>query len=950
MAVAASVPLVGNALGAEFTWTNLAGGTQAWDDPANWGGAGFPSAIDDKADLSVNLASSLTANIPAAGVTVATLSLGGTGAAVTSTIAGGTLSFDISTAPAIIRSGGVAGAINIISAPIVLNDNLDIDATSTNSLTLAGAINAIGAARTITNRMVGGPQLIFSGTINLFDATDPTIARDMGLGGVAGATNIYNASFVSSTGGTGGPNFSGEIANNGALYTTHYLKQASPSLGAAYITRGTVVVGDDLAFGTAVISMNAGHRTHLQSDNPARTLSNNISITNGFTVDGNNSLTLNGWIIQQNNRAMVNNLAPGSTLTLTGAGNGVSIYIFEAGDPGTRTFIIDGRGNTVIHGQIKNDDGPDNTGAYNLTKRGSGTLTLTNTTSTWAGQTNVNGGLLVFAAANTWGNTSAINVNANGGVWYAPGSADAGFATFIGKIAPTSAGALAIPASEAATNFDFSSSGPLANVASLSIGAQGAVSYSGTVTPGANGYFWGGMTGTLTLNGNDRMTGANKVTYRNGGKVIVTGLHSYTGITTIAGANLATGENRADRRDSDRSSDTENIFTSTVLEISNIADGGLPSALGASTSDAANLVFTGGTLRYVGAGGSSDRLFSIGTFGATIDSSGSGPLSFSNNGGIVAFGNGNRSLTLTGSNAGDNTLAATLADAGSGSLLSVVKTGPGKWILSGANTYTGGTTVNAGTLAATRLANGTITVNAGAVAQITAKGTANSPAGTSRTASLNLAATARLDLNNNSLILDGGNLATTTAQLKTALENGGNFDWLGPGIGSTQANVQNTTAGSFLYGLGVVLNDLAQVGGSGPIYTDFAGVSGLVGTEVLVKFTYFGDADLSGSIDATDYSLIDNGYVNTLSGWINGDFDYSGVIDATDYALIDNAYVNQAGPLAEALIAEHTKLFGGEYLAALRAVQSGVVPEPATAGVLVLGATAMLPRRRRAGR
>ncbi|WP_428938889.1 dockerin type I repeat-containing protein [Fontivita pretiosa] len=193
-----------------------------------------------------------------------------------------------------------------------------------------------------------------------------------------------------------------------------------------------------------------------------------------------------------------------------------------------------------------------------------------------------------------------------------------------------------------------------------------------------------------------------------------------------------------------------------------------------------------------------------------------------------------------------------------------------------------------------------------------------------------------------------GNLATVTAQIKTALENGGNFDWQGPGIGSTRAFQQNQTAGSFLYGLGVVLNDLAQVGGSGPIYTTFNGQS-VASDDVLVKFTYFGDADLSGSIDATDYSLIDNGYVNTLSGWINGDFDYSGTIDATDYALIDNAYVNQAGPLAEALIAEHTRMFGGEYLAALRAIQSGVIPEPASLSLLALGAWSLKRCRRTVG-
>ncbi|WP_428938187.1 hypothetical protein [Fontivita pretiosa] len=123
-------------------------------------------------------------------------------------------------------------------------------------------------------------------------------------------------------------------------------------------------------------------------------------------------------------------------------------------------------------------------------------------------------------------------------------------------------------------------------------------------------------------------------------------------------------------------------------------------------------------------------------------------------------------------------------------------------------------------------------------------------------------------------------------------------------------------------------NTDAQFGGPGdPFYTSFAGET-VSGNEVLVKFTYFGDADLTGVIDATDYSLIDNGYVNRLTGWINGDFDYSGVIDATDYALIDNAYINQGGPLAESTVAYHSRMFGTEYTVALRAIQAGVIPEP----------------------
>ncbi|WP_428937290.1 aspartyl protease family protein [Fontivita pretiosa] len=237
-----------------------------------------------------------------------------------------------------------------------------------------------------------------------------------------------------------------------------------------------------------------------------------------------------------------------------------------------------------------------------------------------------------------------------------------------------------------------------------------------------------------------------------------------------------------------------------------------------------------------------------------------------------------------------------------------------------------------GMLEMTRVRSAGLNIEDGTV-RILSNGSAT---GTSRVGTLMIeetaGTTARLDLGDNDLVVDNASLSVITASIKSGLENGGAFDWQGTGIISSRASADNATAGSFLYGLGVLRNDLSQVGGSGPIYTQFSGQS-LAGNEVLVKYTYFGDADLSGSIDATDYSLIDNGYVNSLSGWINGDFDYSGVIDATDYALIDNAYVNQAGPLAAALIAEHARMFGGEYLSALNAIRAGVIPEPGAAAI-----------------
>jgi hypothetical protein len=125
-----------------------------------------------------------------------------------------------------------------------------------------------------------------------------------------------------------------------------------------------------------------------------------------------------------------------------------------------------------------------------------------------------------------------------------------------------------------------------------------------------------------------------------------------------------------------------------------------------------------------------------------------------------------------------------------------------------------------------------------------------------------------------------------------------------------------------------------------------------------VKYTWFGDADLSGSVDGTDYGLIDAGFLSngSLTGWFNGDFDYSGTIDGTDYGLIDGAFLTQDGstlgtPAADALLAQREVQFGQDYVAALvAAVEAGdptLVPEPASLGLLGLGALGLLGRRQR---
>jgi fibronectin-binding autotransporter adhesin len=116
-----------------------------------------------------------------------------------------------------------------------------------------------------------------------------------------------------------------------------------------------------------------------------------------------------------------------------------------------------------------------------------------------------------------------------------------------------------------------------------------------------------------------------------------------------------------------------------------------PGSLGGSTAAPSNLVINGGTLKYLGSGITTDRLFTMGSSGATLDASGAGRISFTNPNDL-AFLNPNEAstLTLSGTNSGLNTLAAMIGDNGTGAT-TVAKSGSGTWVLAGTcNTFSGG--------------------------------------------------------------------------------------------------------------------------------------------------------------------------------------------------------------------------------------------------------------------
>ena len=65
-------------------------------------------------------------------------------------------------------------------------------------------------------------------------------------------------------------------------------------------------------------------------------------------------------------------------------------------------------------------------------------------------------------------------------------------------------------------------------------------------------------------------------------------------------------------------------------------------------------------------------------------------------------------------------------------------------------------------------------------------------------------------------------------------------------------------------------------------------------TAVLVKYTYYGDADFSGLVTFDDYARIDAGFSGSHTGWLNGDFDGSGSCELRRL-LVDRSRVQHAG-------------------------------------------------------
>ena len=258
--------------------------------------------------------------------------------------------------------------------------------------------------------------------------------------------------------------------------------------------------------------------------------------------------------------------------------------------------------------------------------------------------------------------------------------------------------------------------------------------------------------------------------------------NTYTGVTTISGG---------------------------VLSVATIGNGGVAGNLGAATSAAANLVLNNGTLRYTGANASTNRAFTI-TTGAT------GTFDITTN-----------NLTISGASA--STTGA------------LTKTGAGTLTLSGANTYTGVTTISNGTLSA-----GNIVVSSGnshlgnaASAVVLGDGT--------NTGTLSYTGSAANFLRGLTVTSGGGggNLTNNTGNL-LQMSTGGTA----VGSGSTMT-FRATGAG------GITVNSSSVISGDGNVAVNSSG-AGVV--------TFSGDNLYTGTTGITAGTLRINGNQTSATG------------------------------------------------------------------------------------
>ncbi len=709
----------------------------------------------------------------------------------------------------------------------------------------------------------------------------------------------------------------------------------------------------------------------------------------GHSVNINAGTLLLGQLVSGAGAGKATTTTGGTTIFDTGTFNVANVLMcVTAGD---NTVSLDGVGGTLQVGSSANSSGILNVGtSFVIGDDTGGTAAGAKGTLTIKGGTaNVNADIIDKSTAGT----STTTLTLSGGTLNMMGHA----------IGTTAAGTGGTRHLSTVTLPTLGSSATLANLGGDGINGAGlTMNGTGVLILEGNNNFTSSTTvsaGTLQVGQSGDATPPTQalqaaVRVAAAGNLAFGSSQSFTNSSTITGAGGITQNGTGTTTLTGNNSNTgPTTLVAGALNVNTLPNGSTNGPIGASSNSAGNVVFSGGALRYSGAGTTTDRLFSIAATGGSLDASGSGALVMGNTGANVSADPAPRAATdgtntkITLANVNDLVVGMTVSgtNIAAGTTITVISKIASTITLSAAPdcrrrryaqlrhrartfTLTGTGTANntlAGTLSdsagggalslaksgagkwlltATNTYSGGTTVSGGTlVPSLNALGsgglaisgstsTVAIPAGQAtalRLPSLSIS-NGKLDLADNDLILD----YTGTSPLATIagyLQNGfASGAWNGAGIDSSVA--AGNSAMSTALGYADVSN------------TTFDGQA-IPGNAIVVKYTYYGDNNLDGQVTTADFQMFLDGLATGGTTWSAGDYTYDGKIDlGNDFDLFLVGYLTNGGQLGDlAPIIESDASLSSVQRAQLLAA----VPEPSAMALLAMGSVAAVRRRRR---
>ncbi len=666
--------VVSFSLAATRMWTGQSTTSSNWSDPANWAGGIVPTAGDN---LVFGPGASRLTNTD-------DLSSGTVFGSITFSSAGYTIDGN-----AVTLSGNLDGSTatgnNSFNLAVTLTPGADVLTGGANTdLTLGGKINN------------GGGTLIVTGGVGRVDFTNT-------ISGAGGLT-------VDDAGGTvalSGPadNYTGTTTvSAGMLLLDSTSGNAVP--GALVASGGTVqLLASNQIANTSSVTVSASGLLDLHNNSDTV---GSVTLSTGSVTTGTGTLTLGGNVTDTGSSSISGNLAlgsagrtltvnPASTLTVSAVVSG-SFALTKAG---TGTLVLTAAntysGGTTLSAGTLTVGNNSALGSGGLTLANGTTLNTTGSAVTLANALTLNGNV-IFAGTTGLTFTSSIVLTANrtltvnntAGVVLQGGVTESGGAHSLTK---AGSGKLILPVADSYSGGTTLLSGTLILGDNMALGTGTLTATSGTLSATGSGIT---LANAMTLAGNLIVGGTVAVTFT--GPVTLTGNRTLTitdtAPTTISGV---VGQSGGTWKLTKAGSGALVLQAANTYAGGTVLNAGMLEVANNSALGTGALTLNGGT---ISASGGPITLANALTFGGNFTVGGSQALTFTG----AATLTGTRTITVT--NTGSTTLAGNIGQSASG--LGLIKAGTGTLTLSGTNSYTGTTTLMAGTL----LVNGSLTGSA----------------------------------------------------------------------------------------------------------------------------------------------------------------------------------------------------------------------------------------------